>query len=292
MIPRHVLLTGASTGIGRHIALDLARRGFVVHAVVRQTADAETLMAEAGPGALLRPLLADLLSPGAPAALMPTLAARVGTDGLYALINNAGRNLNGPFEFHQDADARALMELNFHVPVALMTGALPLLRRHLASAPACRPRIVNVGSIGGLIGFPWEAFYHASKFALTGLSESLRQELAAHGIAVTVVMPGGIRTPFLAKTRDSITAAAASLPDTDVGKRYRHSMAVLTRTTGLADRYGRPPQDVAAAVARVLESRSPRFQVLVGADARLLLTLRQLLPIGWAHRVWAAAFGT
>lgn len=285
---RHILITGTSTGIGRATALMLAEHGYIVHANVRRQIDAEHLI-EASKGKI-RPLIADVVVAAERAALLLELTRRVGDLGLYSLINNAGTNLNGAFEHQQQSDARALMELNFFAPIALMQEALPLLRKHQTTGS--NPRIINIGSIGSRIGFPWEAFYHASKFALVGLSESVRQELRPHKIAVCVVLPGGIKTPFLAKTVDSIDQAMAQLPKSPASDLYRRSLATMKRTAKLAERWGSPPTAVASSILSLLGQRNPRFQTYVGMDAKIARTLHTILPTSWAHLIWRRGFGT
>ena len=289
MQSRHILLTGTSTGIGRETALLLAAQGYTVHATVRRATDAENLVAASN--GKIRPIIADIVIAAERSALLVEITQRVGEFGLYGLINNAGANLNGTFEHHQSSDARAQMELNFFAPIALMQESLPLLRRHQA-ATGNKPRIINIGSIGSRIGFPWESFYHASKFALVGLSESVRQELRIHNIAVCVVLPGGIKTPFLPKTVDSIERAIAQLPNSAESESYRRSLSTMKQTAKLAQRWGSTPSLVAKAILSLLEKRHPRFQSYVGIDAQIARLLHSILPTGLAHMLWRRGFGS
>jgi NAD(P)-dependent dehydrogenase (short-subunit alcohol dehydrogenase family) len=288
MQTRHILLTGTSTGIGRETALLLAEKGYIVHATVRHQWDADSLIKVSKSKIL--PVIADIVIEPERRTLLSEIALRTGDQGLYAIVNNAGTNLNGPFEHHEENDARALMELNFFAPIALMKQSLPLLRKHQA-VTGDKARIINIGSIGSRIGFPWEAFYHASKFALVGLSESVRQELRTHEISVCVVLPGGIKTPFLPKTIKSIDRAITQLPKNTASDKYRHSLSTMKQTAMLAERWGSSPKAVSRAIFSLLDKRNPRFQTYVGSDAQLFRVLHSILPAGVAHRLWSSAFG-
>lgn len=278
-----VLITGASTGIGRSTALHLAARGYTVFAGVRRESDGATL-ATAAPAAAAARIVPVLLDVTRADQIRDTLAQieAQAPHGLYALINNAGFNLNGAFEYTADADAHALMDTNFGGLAALSRAALPLLRRHVARHPGATAKLVNIGSIGSYLGVPWEAYYHASKFAVLGLSESMRHELWPQGIRVVVVCPGGIVTDFLPKTRAGLDAGLHALP-ADAPSNYRAGIRKLRAMTSLASRLGSPPEAVAQRIAKVLATDRPRMRYMVGMDARLLLTLRRLLPEAWFH---------
>jgi NAD(P)-dependent dehydrogenase (short-subunit alcohol dehydrogenase family) len=289
MQTRHILLTGTSTGIGRETALLLAEKGYTVHATVRCQIDADNLV-EVSKRKVL-PVIADVVIEEERRRLLSEMALRTGDQGLYAIVNNAGTNLNGPFEYYEEAHARALMELNFFAPISLMKLSLPLLRKHQA-ATGDKARIINIGSIGSRIGFPWEAFYHASKFALVGLSESVRQELRAHQVSVCVVLPGGIKTPFISKTIESINRAITQLPKNVASDKYQRSLSTMQQTAKLAERWGSSPKSVARSILSLLDKKNPRFQTYVGLDAQFFRVLHSILPASVVHRLWSSSFGT
>lgn len=285
--PKLILITGASSGIGRATALQLDAAGYMVLAGVRREEDAESLRAEAT--SRLRTVILDLTDPQQIADARVAAEVLSGTRGLHALINNAGFNYNAAFEYTQEAKARALMEVNFFGLCKLSQAMIPLLRRS-AAASGETAKLVNLGSIGNVVGFPWEAYYHASKFALLGLSQSLHHELHRQNIRVTVIQPGVIRTPFIAKTQDGIATAIETMP-AEGRSLYGESMARLSELAASGGGLGSSPEQVARAIARVVGSRNPPFRLFVGGDAKLLNLTRMLLPAGLFHRLLRRNFG-
>lgn len=284
-----VLITGASTGIGRSTALHLAARGYTVFAGIRREADGAALVAAAAAAASrIVPVLLDVTRDEHIQRALAQVAAH-SSDGLYALINNAGFNLNGAFEYTDAADAGALMNTNFVGLAALSRAALPLLRRYTQRYPGATSKLINIGSIGSYVGIPWEAYYHASKFAVLGLSEAMRYELWPQGIRVVVVCPGAIVTDFMPKTEASLAAADAALP-ADAPPNYRAGLATLRAGIGRATRFGSPPEAVARRIGKVLTTSRPRLRYLVGVDARLSLGLRRVLPEAWFHALIRGQF--
>jgi short-subunit dehydrogenase len=197
-----VLLTGASSGIGRELARALARRGANLLITARREDALETLAAEcAFSGEACEFVPGDITN----ADLRATLASRADKlwGGLDVLVNNAGVSAHGRFAESDEATLRQVMEVNFFAVAELTRLSLPLLGRHPlqagssptpAKAPA--PAIVNIGSIIGHRGLPLNSEYSASKFALRGWSEALRAELASQGIDVLLVSPGTTETEF------------------------------------------------------------------------------------------------
>jgi short-subunit dehydrogenase len=199
-----VLLTGASSGIGRELARALARRGANLLITARREDALETLAAEC---AAVGPASAFVPGDITDAALRATLASRADElwGGLDALVNNAGVSAHGRFAESDEATLRQVMEVNFFAVAELTRLTLPLLGRHPqragssptpAKAKAPAPAIVNIGSIIGHRGLPLNSEYSASKFALRGWSEALRAELASQGIDVLLVSPGTTETEF------------------------------------------------------------------------------------------------
>uniref|UniRef100_UPI0025BFAF32 SDR family NAD(P)-dependent oxidoreductase n=1 Tax=Luteitalea sp. TaxID=2004800 RepID=UPI0025BFAF32 len=221
MTREHVLVTGASTGIGRAIALEFDAAGWHVLAGVRREADAQALRAVGSPR--LRPIILDLTRDEDIDAAAVLVRETTGPAGLAALVNNAGSNLSGAFEYTRPEQARALMDLNLFGLARVTQVLLPHLR---AAARRGRPAtVVNVGSIGSVISVPWEVWYHASKWAVLGLTLGLRHELWAEGVRVTAVLPGGVRTPFLAKSGSQMDEAVRALPP-DAPASYARGMSV------------------------------------------------------------------
>jgi short-subunit dehydrogenase len=140
--------------------------------------------------------------------------------------------------------------------------------------------LINIGSIGSLVGIPWEAFYHASKFALLGLNESIQHEVHAQGIRVSVVMPGVIKTPFIAKSKIGSQQAIEATPPEGV-ERYGAVLRRIAEMISMVDRFGSSPEKVGRRIVRLLKQRNPPFHALVGMDARLMNGLRATMPTSW-----------
>jgi len=224
-----VLITGASSGIGRATALALDRAGYRVLAGVRRPEDGALLRAEAG--SMLETLVLDVTAQQDIEAARQHVQTVTEGHGLFALINNAGFNYNAAYEYTDETKARALMEVNLFGAHAMSVAMLPLLRQRAMSSGKTS-KLINIGSIGSLVGIPWEAFYHASKFALLGLSESIRHEVYAQGIRVSAVMPGGIKTPFIAKSKTGSQQAIEVLPQ-EGARRYGRGLARMAELTSM-----------------------------------------------------------
>lgn len=186
---RRVLITGASSGIGRAIALELARHGARLLVTARR-ADRLAALAEEvrQAGGTCDVLPGDVTDPAHRAALISAAEERLG--GLDILINNAGVGAVGRFSVAGPDRLRQVMEVNFFAAAELIRLAVPLLRR------GTRPMVVNVASILGHRGAPRVSEYSASKFALRGFSEAIRAELFHEGIGVLVVSPGTTESEF------------------------------------------------------------------------------------------------
>jgi NAD(P)-dependent dehydrogenase (short-subunit alcohol dehydrogenase family) len=265
---RSVLITGASTGIGRATALRLDSRDWRVFAGVRKEADAESLRAEGSER--LRPLTLDVTDAGQIDAAAAMIGAEVGEAGLDGLVNNAGIAVPGPLETLPIDDFRRQIEVNLSAQVAVTQALLPAIR-------TARGRIVFITSIGGLMAFPMFGAYHAAKFGLEAVGDVFRQELRPWGIKVAVVEPGSIATPIWERGQAEVDAIAARAGDghTDLYggaiEAYRE-VALKTAARGI------PPEKVAARIEHALSARRPHLRYLVGADARGQALATKLLP--------------
>ena len=220
---RSVLITGASTGIGRATALRLDAAGWRVFAGVRKQEDADAL-GEAGSERLV-PLILDVTD----AEQIAAAAARIETearDGLDGLVNNAGVAIPGPLETLAIDDFRRQVEVNLTAHVAVTQAMLPAIR-------AARGRIVFISSIGGRVALPLTGAYHAAKFGIEAVGDVFRQELRPWGISVSIVEPGSIDTPIWERgerTADEIGA-----------RRREREASTARRSRATARRSGRPP---------------------------------------------------
>jgi hypothetical protein len=193
---KSVVVTGSSTGIGWGAAKLLIKKGFRVFGSVRKAADGERLVKEFGPNFV--PLLFDVTDQAAVNIAADQVSAALGGETLFGLVNNAGIAVAGPVLYLKIDEFRHQLEVNVTGQVITTQAFAPLLGadRSRKGKPG---RIVMISSVGGRNATPFMAPYNASKFALEGLSESLRRELMLFGIDVIVIAPGAVATPIWAK---------------------------------------------------------------------------------------------
>jgi NAD(P)-dependent dehydrogenase (short-subunit alcohol dehydrogenase family) len=265
---RSVLVTGASTGIGRATALHLDAAGWRVFAGVRRQEDAESLR-DAG-SERLEPLMLDVTDAGQIAAAAERIGAAVGEAGLDGLVNNAGIAVPGPLETLPIDDFKRQVEVNLTAHLAVTQAMLPAIRR-------ARGRIVFITSIGGLMAFPMFGAYHAAKFGLEAVGDVFRQELRPWGISVSIVEPGSIATPIWERGQQEVDAIAERAGDgyADLYGEAIEAYRDVARKTGAR---GIPPERVAARIEHALSARRPRVRYLVGADARGQAFASRILP--------------
>lgn len=279
MIAGSVLVTGASTGIGRACVDQLVAAGAHVWAAVRGDVDEQALRGAYGDAVtVLRIELTD-------AASIEAAGKRVGAAGpLLGLVNNAGAALPAPLEHIPLDTFRRQLEINVTGQLALIQAVLPALRA--ARDNGERARIVQVGSIGGRIAGPMLGPYHTSKFALVGLTDSLRAELAPSGIRVILVEPGAIATPIWQRGSDAGDEVFDQLPLAGQ-QRYADQIAAARTSAARSARRGRPPSTAARVILRALTRRNPRPRYLVGVDAQFAALLARL-PFRLKYRLTAA----
>ncbi|MFL6250780.1 MAG: SDR family oxidoreductase, partial [Actinomycetes bacterium] len=186
-----ILITGATSGIGRDAALRLARAGHLVLAGGRRP-DALAALARDARGRL-EPVTLDVTDPASVAAARALVERRTGGRGLDVLVNNAGYALPGPLEALADADLRGLFDTNLFGLLAVTRAFVPAMRER------GQGRVVNVGSIMGRVAMPLLGAYNATKHAVAAMTETLRMELAPFGITVVLVEPGAVRTGFASR---------------------------------------------------------------------------------------------
>lgn len=261
-----IIVTGASTGIGAATVERLARRGLDVRPGVRGEDDAERLRA-----AGLRPLTIDVTDAETVAAAAAEVRADVGAAGIAGLVNNAGIAVSGPVEHVPLDEWRHQLEVNLIGQIAVIQAFLPLLRD-------AKGRIVNVSSVGGRIALPMVGPYAASKFALEAVSDSLRRELRDQGIEVSLIEPGGVKTPIWEKgleTGDRIEAAAPP----EAQRLYGGLIGALrNQANQIATRTGIEPDEVAERIEHALTAARPRTRYLVGRDARMRWAIAKRIP--------------
>jgi NAD(P)-dependent dehydrogenase (short-subunit alcohol dehydrogenase family) len=255
-----VVITGASTGIGEATALHLAELGFEVRPGVRSDEDAERLRSRG-----LSPLRIDVTDEESIAAAAGEVAELAG------LVNNAGIAVSSPVEFIPLDELRRQLEVNLIGQVGVIQAFLPALRK-------ARGRIVNVSSIGGRVALPLAGPYAASKFALEAVSDSLRREVRRFGIEVSVIEPGGVKTPIWDKGQQTADSLLQQAPP-EVNELYGDlARAIRGEAQKIATDRGLPPEAVAKVIGRALTARRPKTRYLVGRDAKVRAAVAKRLP--------------
>lgn len=264
----HVLVTGASSGIGRATALRLAAHGHHVYAGVRKPADA-TAVAAAAEGELT-PLLLDVADADQIKAAVHAIDGHVGKAGLAGLVNNAGIGIFGPLELTDIEAFRRQLDVNVTGQLAVTQAFLPLLRRS-------RGRVVMIGSIGTRFTPPFIGPLAASKSALATLSTALRQELAPFDVRVVLVEPGSIRSEAVGKL-DSDARQVMSKASPEEQALYQDAFFALVRFFSVLHHRGSAPDAVAKTVEHALTTARPRASYLAGKNAGRMALMSALLP--------------
>jgi NAD(P)-dependent dehydrogenase (short-subunit alcohol dehydrogenase family) len=244
------LITGVSSGFGRELAKEVLSRGEVVAGTLRQTDQMEEFRALA-PGRSL-PYQLDVTEAATIAQTVNKVIQDTGR--IDVLVNNAGYGLIGAAEETSDAESRKLFETNFFGLLNVTKAVVPHMRA------ARRGHIINLSSLAGIKGIPGVSLYCATKFAVEGFSESLAGELAAFGIRITIVEPGGFRTDFSGR---SIVMPATVLAE------YAGTPAANARAR-VSQYRGQEPGDPAKAAKAIVEAvdcEAPPLRLVLGADA-------------------------
>lgn len=249
---RVVLITGAGFGIGQATAELLNSHGYRVFGTSRDPKRH---------GERPYPLLEmDLHSDESVSQCVQDILAQEGR--IDILINNAGTGIAGAAEETRLAEARTVFETNFFGMVRMTNAVLPTMRQQHSG------KIITMSSVGGLVGFPFRALYVASKFALEGYTESLRYEVHPFGISVSLVEPGGVRTPIA----DAVPQVSHEMAA------YAAQRSRLTEAFNTAMRQGMPPLRVARVLQRIIEQDSSPLRYTIGTQATLLMLLRRVMP--------------
>jgi NAD(P)-dependent dehydrogenase (short-subunit alcohol dehydrogenase family) len=265
-----VLITGASSGIGQACAEHLARSGWRVFGTGRGAPSAVQA------GAAFEMVMMDVDDENSVRQCVKSVLAKAGR--LDAVVNNAGIAIMGAVEDTSIEEAKSQLETNFFGVLRVCRATLPALRNNGGG------HVVNISSLAGIIGLPFSGLYSASKFALEGVSESLRMECRAFGIHVVLVEPGDFRTNIT--TRRRIAAAA------ETSNAYREAFERCKQKQEQDETNAPGPEAVARLVGRILNDPRPRTRYSVGMlSQRMVVPLKRFLPqrlFEWAAR---RAFG-
>jgi NADP-dependent 3-hydroxy acid dehydrogenase YdfG len=260
---RSVLVTGASSGIGRATAIEFARRGYLVFAAARRE-DALADLAAATPN--VRAVTLDVTDPESIGRAWAKIEAETGGTGVDVLVNNAGFALSGPVEVLDGADVERQFRTNVLGLLAVTRAVLPSMRARRAG------RIINISSVVGRTTFPGMGVYGATKYSVEALSDALRLELAGFGIKVVIIEPGFVATGI--GTADDAHQGG----DRPIPPDYAELVAAGSKYVAAQVAGGISAERVARTIVGAAEQRNPRLRYLVPGSARTVVTLLTSLP--------------
>lgn len=262
-----IVVTGASTGIGRATAVQLAGEGFHILAGVRRQIDAESLAREA---TNIEPIILDITDDSHIQALAHRISVDPARRPLHALVNNAGIAVDAPIEVLPMAEWKRQFDVAVFGQIAITQALLPAL-------VASRGRIVNVGSILSIVAMPSSGPYSGAKAAMDAISDALRREVAEFGVEVIVIVPGVVRSQLserglatAGRIAEQMTAAQAA--------RYANLVESHVAQAKSYAQTGIPAEAAAKIISRAIGAARPRTRYTVGRDAALLTRLARVLP--------------
>jgi short-subunit dehydrogenase len=249
-----ILITGISSGFGKETAALLARNGHTVFGTVRKPAEIDPFV---------HVLQMDLLKPDSITKAVQTVIHNEGR--IDVLINNAGMHTGGPIETLPLEYVKMQMDTNFLGLVHLTREVLPVMRKQGSGT------IINFGSIGGLMGLPFQGFYSASKFAIEGFSDALRMEVKQFGIKVVVVNPGDFHTSNTANRRQFLAESA----DDPYKTQFSKTLSIIEND----EAKGWAPEILAKKIVKIIESKNPKHRyVIASMEQKLAVVLKKILP--------------
>ncbi len=252
---RVALVTGASSGIGKATALALADDGYIVYATARRTTEMKDIHKNIVPFAL------DVTDD---TSIDTCIVAIMKSQGhIDVLVNNAGYGSYGSIEEISGTEARRQFDVNVFGLARVTQKIVPLMREQSSGT------IINISSIGGKIAMPFGGWYHASKYAVEALSDSLRLEVKPFGINVIIIEPGGIKTKWNNIAMDSLLDVSGAGPYSQAAKKAHNSLSVDDRSPG--------PEVIGQLIVKALRSNNPRPRYHAGYLS-FIVVLRRFIP--------------
>lgn len=253
------IVTGTTSGIGYETCMSLARDGFYTFATVRNAKKAEEILQVAKKENLKIEIIElDVDDEKSISTAIEKILSK--KQQIDVLVNNAGWGLFGSVEDVPVKDFRAQFETNFFGIISIIQKVAPVMRKQKSGV------IVNISSVAGKIGFPGSPAYISSKFALEGLSESLRYELGQFGVKVIIVEPGVIKSNFFSSMK-----IAEPKPDSP----YKEITEKVIIGVKMMAELGTPPSEVATTILKAIKEKDPRPRYVVGNDAQMFLEARK-----------------
>lgn len=253
------VVTGSSSGIGFETSLALARDGFYTFATVRDVKKSDKILQIAKKEKLnLEIIELDVDNEKSINSAIEKILAK--KQRIDVLVNNAGWGLFGSVEDVPLKEFRAQFETNFFGIISIIQKVAPIMRKQGSGV------IVNISSVAGRIGFPGSPAYISSKFALEGLSESLRYELGQFGVKVIIIEPGVVKTNFFSSMK-----VAEPKPDSP----YKEITQKVIMGIKMMAELGTPPSEVAKVILNAIKEENPRPRYIVGNDAQMFLEAKK-----------------
>jgi len=276
-----VVITGASSGIGRSCVKRMQSAGWRVFATVRKATDRDKVQITNLAGVV--PVLMDVSDQASIASAAAEIETHLNGQALDGVVNVAGIGMVRPLEYAMMKDVREIFEINFFGQLAVTQALLRVLRQN-------RGRIVNITTVGVNLAIPFGGLLNASKSAFAMISDTLRLEMHPFGVRVCAVEPGAISTPAVDKTLGDLEQVIASLPS-EAQEQYGTIIRKMGKRAYAMEKNGSSPEVVADAVHHALTSERPRIRYRVGKHARLLATLPKVLPESVMDAIRIRMFG-
>jgi short-subunit dehydrogenase len=249
-----IFITGISTGFGKHTSSYLTQKGYKVYGTCRKPCDHDPLV---------NVLYLDITDLGAIEKCVNEVLEKEGK--IDVLINNAGMHTGGAVEVMPWEDIRLQLETNFIGVINTIKTLLPAMRRQGNGT------IINISSIGGLMGLPFQGFYSAAKFAIEGVSESLRMELRQFNIKVIVVNPGDFHTNNTVNRKNVFVSGNINAYE----QQHRKTLSIIEKD----ENGGWQPEILARKIYKILEKNRPAHRYVVASfEQRLAVVLKRILP--------------
>ena len=262
-----ILITGISSGFGKKTAELLTEKGNKVYGTVRKDTDINPLV---------NILKMDLTDQQSVQLAVNQVLQKEGR--IDVLVNNAGMHTGGSIETTAVENAKMQLDTNIMGMVYMLREVLPAMRKQMSGT------IINLGSIGGLMGLPFQGFYSASKFAIEGLSEALRMELKPFNINVVVINPGDFHTNNTANRRNFLANSA----NDPYAEQFAKTLAVIEKD----ENAGWAPDVLARKLVKIIETKNPCHRyVIASAEQKLAVLLKRILPSGLFMKILAPHYG-
>lgn len=263
MATKVALITGASSGIGEATAIQLSEAGYTTYGAARRVERMDHLKSLG-----IRPIAMDVTDD----ASMETGVAQIVSEAgrIDVLVNNAGYGSYGALEDVPMSEAKAQFDVNVFGGALLTQLVLPHMRAQRSG------KIVNITSMGGRFSMPLGAWYHATKFALEGLSDCLRMEVKQFGIDVIVIEPGAVRSEWNGIAEEKLKEVSGSGPYAGQANAVADFLSSETMRTRSSS-----PELIAETILKAISTRRPRTRYAVGYSAKPLIFLHTILPNRW-----------